>query len=293
MRISRIDLIEDPLRKFVLYGAKRLGIEDRLLRYVDYINSINNKCPDFSIINHYVDSVFMKVLENTNQLVVPVDNKIVKPYYRRRFTKALLTKDKEFLKWFLKNYVQTYTDVDAIVSENNTLLPCIFNFCFSICPAWGSSCPSGASAMCYTGPDIGYIHICCTSTLLAGGTGYFNLVDDPPWINTYSTGTFSIAGQASNQSGVLTLTGSVTTPSCFPSSGVNLGLDFGVNFTSTGSGTCAGSCPSGTNCAAGTAYQCGSGSTYGEAFYPVLYYTLNYTFLSNSAYTVWWTASVS
>ncbi len=75
MRISRNDLTQDPARMFVLYASKRLGIEDRLLRYVDYINSIGNKCPDFSVVNHYVDSVFMKVLENTNQLVVCIANR--------------------------------------------------------------------------------------------------------------------------------------------------------------------------------------------------------------------------
>jgi len=293
MQISKYDLTQDPMRKFILYASKRFGIEDRLLRYVDYINSIGNKCPDFSVVNHYVDSVFMKVLENTNQLVIPIDNSKVKPYYRRRFTKALLMRDSEYLRWFFKNYVQSYTDADAIVSENNALLPCIFNYCFNICPAWGSSCVSGQSGMCWTGQDIGYIHVCCTSDYYYNGVGNFDLVDNPPWINTYSSGLFSLTGQASNQTGVLTLTGSVTTPSCFPSSGINLGVDFGVNFFDYNTGTCASSCPSGTNCIYGTAYQCGSGQTYSEVFYPVLYYTTDYTFLANSSYTVWWSASVS
>jgi len=293
MHVSRNDLIEDPLRKFVLYGAKRFGIEDRLFRYVDYINSIGNKCPDFSIINHYVDSVFMKVLENTNQLAVVVDNNSVLRYYRNKFTKALSTRDKEFIRWFLKNYVQSYTDVDAVVSENNALLPCLFGYCFPICPAYGSSCPSGASAMCYTGPDIGYIHICCTSQYLYDGEGRFNLVDDPPWISMYSTGGFDISGQPSSQSGVVILTGSVTTPSCFPQNGINLGLDFGVHFYNAGSGTCANSCPSNTNCSSGVAYMCGSGLTYNDVFYPVLYYSLDYTFYPNTSYSIWWSASVS
>jgi len=281
------------MRKFILYASKRFGIEDRLLRYVDYINSIGNKCPDFSAVNHYVDSVFMKVLENTNQLVVPIDNSKVKPYYRRRFTKALLMRDSEYLRWFFKNYVQSYTDVDAIVTENKTLLPCLFNYCFSICPAWGSTCVSGPTAMCWTGQDIGYIHPCCTNYQLQNGTGNFDLVDNPPWINTYSSGLLSLTGQASNQTGVLTLTSSVTIPSCFPSSGINMGVDFGANFSNNAAGTCASSCPSGTNCVFGTAYQCGKSRTYNEAFYPVLYYTTDYTFLANSSYTIWWTATVS
>jgi len=293
MHIGRNDLVKDPLRKFILYGAKRFGIEDRLYKYVDYINSIGNKCPDFSVINHYVDSVFMKVLENTNQLVVPVDNSIVKPYYRRRFTRALLTKDKEYLRWFFKNYVQSYTDVDAIVTENNALLPCIFNYCFDICPAWGSSCAEGSSYMCFTGSDIGYIHPCCTGYYLYNPGGAFDLVDNPPWISTFSSGLFGISGQALGQNGVLTLTGSITIPSCFPSGGINLGLDFGVNYNSYSGGTCASSCPSNTNCPGGTAYQCGTVQTYGEDFYPVLYYTLNYTFYPNASLSVWWSASVS
>jgi len=293
MRISRNDLIEDPLRKFILYSAKRFGVEDRLYRYVDYINSINDRCPDFSIINHYVDSVFMKVLENTNQLAVVVDNNSVPRYWRNKFTRALSTKDKGFIRWFLRNYVQTYADVDAIVSENNALLPCVFDFCFAICPAWGSSCVSGPSAMCYTPPDIGYIHTCCTNTYLYEGVGYFDLVDDPPWINTYSSGLFEPTGLPSNQSGVLIITGSITTPSCFPQNGINLGLDFGAEFTNSNTGNCANSCPSNSHCPMGLASQCGENQVYSEAFYPVLYYTLNYTFYSNGSYSVWWSASVS
>ena len=293
MRISRNDLTQDPARMFVLYASKRLGIEDRLLRYVDYINLIGNKCPDFSVVNHYVDSVFMKVLENTNQLVVSIDNTRIKPYYRRRFTKALLTKDSEYLRWFLKNLVQSYTDVDAIVSENNTLLPCAFNYCFDICPAWGSTCVNGPSAMCWTGQDIGYIHPCCTGSYLVNPIGMFDLVDNPPWISTYSSGLITINGQASNQTGVLTLTGSVTIPSCFPSGGINLGVDWGVNYTNCYTGNCASSCPSGTGCCGGTAYQCGQSQTYGEAYYPILYYTTNEVFMPNSSYSVWLTASVS
>ena len=293
MHVSRNDLIEDPLRKFVLYGAKRFGIEDRLFRYVDYINSIGNKCPDFSIINHYVDSVFMKVLENTNQLAVVVDNNSVLRYYRNKFTKALSTRDKEFIRWFLKNYVQSYTDVDAVVSENTALLPCLFNYCFHICPAWGSSCVSSPSRMCFTGSDIGYQHVCCTDYYLYNGGGSFDLVDDPPWINTYSSDLLDITGQASSQSGVLTLTANVTTPTCFPQNGVDLGLDFGVNFYNYDSGNCASSCSNNTNCPYGFAYQCDENQTYSEAFYPVLYYDINYTFLPNSAYAVWWSASVS
>jgi hypothetical protein len=293
MHISKYDLRKDPQRYFILYGVKKLNIEDRLYRYIDYINSTGNKCPDFSIINHYVDSVFMKVLENTNQLVATVDNTKVKPYYRRRFTKALLARDNDFLRWFLRNYVQSYTDADAIVSENSIILPCLFNYCFNICPAWGSSCVSGPSATCFTGTDIGYIHICCTNIYLNGGSGVFDLVDNPPWINTYSTGLFTMTGQVSNQTGILTLTASITTPSCFPSSGVNLGLDFGANFTGQNSGSCASSCPSGTNCPGGGAYGCGNNYTYGEAYYPVLYYSTNVVFYPNSAYSVWWSASVS
>ena len=293
MQISRNDLAKDPMRKFILHASKRLGIEDRLLRYVNYINSISNKCPDPSIINHYVDSVFMKVLENTNQLVVPVDNSKVKPYYRRRFTKALLAKDSDYLRWFFKNFVQSYTDVDAIVSENNALLPCAFNYCFPICSAWGSSCVNGPSAMCWTGQDIGYEHVCCTGLYLVNPSGVFDLVDNPPWISTYSSGLITINGQASKQTGVLTLTGSVTIPTCFPSGGINLGVDFGVNYTGCYAGSCASSCPSGTGCCSGNAYQCGQTYTYSEAYYPILYYTINEIFLPNSSYSVWWTATVS
>jgi len=284
--------VEEIAREFIRYGSKRLRIEDRLDRFIEYIKKRGTKCAEIDVVSHYVDNLFIPILENMNQLVVAVDNNSVPRYWRNRFTRALNTRDKGFIRWFFKNYVQTYADVDAIVSGNNTLLPCIFNYCFSICPAWGSSCVSGPSAMCFTGSDIGYIHVCCPTQFLTNGAGNFDLVDDPPWISTYSSGLFTPTGQPSGQSGVLTLTGNITTPSCFPSGGVNLGLDFGVNYGSA-SGNCASSCPQNTSCPPGSAYQCGSSQTYGEAFYPVLYYTLNYTFLPNSAYTVWWSASVS
>ena len=293
MHISREDILIDPKRRFIYYSALKLGIVDRLFRYVEYINTINGKCPDFSVIGHYTDSVFTKILDNTNQLAVAVENRKVPSYYRRRFTKALSINDREYLRWFFKNYVEGYSDKDATVSQNYPLTPCIFNYCFDICPIDGGACASNPSQTCFSGQDIGRTPICCTNYYFTGSEGAFDLVDNPPWITTYSSGIITPTGQQSSQAGVLTLTGNVTTPSCFPSGGVTLGLDFGVNYISSSSGTCASSCPSGAPCPFGTAYYCGSNNTYSEAFYPVLYYSLNQTFLGNSAYSVWWQATVS
>jgi hypothetical protein len=293
MHISREDILIDPQRRFIYYSALKLGIVDRLFRYIDYINSIGNKCPDFSVIGHYTDSVFTKVLDNTNQLALAVENRKVPSYYRRRFTKALSTNDREYLRWFFRNYVEGYSDKDATVSQNYPLTPCIFNFCFNICPVNGGACGSGSTATCFSGQDISKTPICCTSLYLFNPAANFDLVDNPPWITTYSSGLFGVLGQSSTQAGVLTLTGDVIIPSCFPTGGVTLGLDFGVNYTSYGYGTCASSCPSGAPCPSGTAYQCGSSVVYSEAYYPILYYSLNQTFLGNSTYSVWWQATVS
>jgi len=280
-------------RSFVRVASRELNLYDRYVRFYRYWREVNKvgKCVDGDELLHHVDNLFVPILENVNQLAVVVSNEVPR-YWRSRFTKALSTRDRGFVRWFLKNYVQSYTDVDAVVSQNNALLPCIFNYCFNICPAYGSSCVSGPTYMCFTGQDIGYIHPCCTNFALSSGGGAFDLVDNTPWISTFSSGLFGISGQAPSQSGVLTLTGNVTIPSCFPSGGIDLGLDFGVNYSTCVGGNCASSCPSDTNCCMGTARKCGSSLTYQEAFYPVLYYNLNYSFLPNSAYTVWWQASL-
>jgi hypothetical protein len=284
--------IEEIARNYIRYGAKRLGIEDRLNRFTAYIKSKGTKCVESDVISHYVDSVFLPILSNSEQLAVAVSNRDVPRYYRNRFVKALSTRDKAFIKWFLRNYVLNYTDVDAVVSNNYQLLPCFFGHCYYICPATGGTCASDAEYTCISVTMLPQTGICCTSGPIEYGGSGFNMVDNAPWISDYSSGSFGISTQMPSSPGVFTLTGSFTGPGCFPSSGVTLNLDLDVRVSSWPSGTCASSCPSGTICSYPSAPYC-PGSTYTSYDAPVLYYSVGLTVLPNTSYSVWWSVSVS
>jgi hypothetical protein len=284
--------VEEIAREYIRYGSKRLGIEDRLNRFTTYIKSKGTKCVESDVITHYIDSIFIPILQNSEQIAVAVSNRDVPRYYRNRFVKALNTRDKAFVKWFLKNYVMnSYTDVDAVVSNNYQLLPWVFGYGFSVCPITGGSCANNASYTCVSVTELPQTGICCGSYGIGNGSNLFDLVDNVPWISSYSTGGFGISTQVPTSAGTFTLTGSVTGPKCFPSSGVTLNLDI-VNSVALPSGTCASSCPSGTACITTSVPYC-PGTTYTVAYVPILYYGINLTVLPNTAYSVWWSVSVS
>jgi len=284
--------IEEIARDYVRYGAKRLGIEDRLNRFTAYIKSLDKSCARNDIVMHYVDSVFLPILENSEQLAVVVNKKEIPRYYRNRFTRALSTKDKAFIRWFLKNYVLNYTDVDAVVSNNYQLLPWVFNYGFYVCPITGGSCASDAVATCVSVTELPQNDVCCTGSDINNGSNYFILVDNAPWVSNYSTSAFGISTQVPTSSGTFTLTGSVTGPLCFPSSGVTLNLDIINNVNFYPVSACASSCPSGTVCNSVAIPNC-PGTTYNYPYVPILYYGINLTVLPNTSYSVWWSVSVS
>ena len=284
--------VEEIAREYIRYGSKRLGIEDRLNRFTAYIKSRGTKCAESDVVAHYVDSVFLPILGNSEQLAIAVSNKDVPRYYRNRFVKALSTRDKGFIRWFLKNYVLNYTDVDAVVSNNYQVLPCFFGFCFSVCPIGGGTCASNAVYTCLSLTELPQTQPCCTGDYISGWNRFFDMVDNVPWVSSYSTGGFGINTQVPQSAGTFTLTGSFTGPGCFPSSGVTLNLDLIVSTTGVTSGTCASSCPSGAPCVNTNVPYC-PGSTYTAGYFPVLYYGVNLTVLPNSSYSVWWSVSVS
>ena len=284
--------VEEITREFIRYGSKRLGIEDRLNRFTAYIKSRGTKCAETDVVSHYVDSIFIPILQNSEQLAVAVSNRDVPRYYRNRFAKALNTRDKAFIKWFLKNYVMnSYTDVDAVVSNNYQLLPWAFGYGFTVCPITGGSCASNASFTCVSVTELPQTGVCCGSYGIESGGNLFDLVDNAPWVSSYSTGGFGISTRIPSSSGTFTLTGSLTGPKCFPSSGVTLNLDIVNSLVATG-GTCASSCPSGTACVNTNVPYC-PGTTYNVPYVPILYYGINLTVLPNTAYSVWWSVSVS
>jgi hypothetical protein len=288
------DLVTELGRSFVRVASRELNLYDRYTRFYRYWREVSkvNKCVDASELLHHVDNVFVPILENTNQLAVAVSNEVPR-YWRNRFTRSLNTRDKGFIRWFLRNYVMNYTDVDALVNQNYQLLPCFFGYCFWVCPVTGGSCASNAVATCMSITILPQTGVCCTSIEAFYGGRDFNLVDNVPWISSYSTGGFGINTQVPTSSGVFTLTGSVTGPSCFPSSGVTLNLDLDVNISNTyTSQTCASSCPSGTVCTGSSPPYC-PGNKYTSYDAPVLYYNVGLTVLPNTSYSIWWQASTS
>jgi len=288
------DLVTGLGRSFVRVASKELNLYDRYARFYRYWREVGmtGKCVDASELLHHVDNVFVPILENTNQLAVAVDNNSVPRYYRNRFTRALSTRDKGFIRWFLRNYVLNYTDVDAVVSNNYQLLPCFFGYCFNVCPIGGGTCASNAVYTCASLMMLPQTNNCCTSDYAYLNTRNFNMVDNAPWVSSYSTGDFGISVQVPTSSGTFTLTGSFTGPSCFPSSGVTLNLDLNVNLNYVGGSTCASSCPSGSVCYNPSVPHC-PGTTYITNDIPVLYYSVGLTVLPNTSYSVWWQASTS
>jgi len=284
--------VEEIAREYIRYGSKRLGIEDRLNRFTAYIKSRGTKCAETDVVSHYVDSIFLPILNNSEQIAIAVDKKVVPRYYRNRFTKALSTRDKAFIRWFLRNYVLNYTDVDALVSNNYQLLPCFFGYCYYVCPVTGGTCASNAVAPCTSITELPQTGVCCTGYDEQWGTRYFNLVDNAPWVSSHSTGDFGISTQVPTSAGTFTLTGSVTGPSCFPSSGVTLDLDLILRNSGGMSNPCASSCPSGTVCVNANVPYC-PGNTYNVSDVPIFYYSVGLTVLPNTAYSVWWSVSVS
>ena len=284
--------IEEIARNYIRYGAKRLGIEDRLNRFTAYIKSLDKSCARNDVVMHYVDSVFLPVLNNSEQLAIAIDKKVVPRYYRNRLNKALNTRDKALIRWFLRNYVMNYADIDAVVSQNNVLLPWFFGYSFNVCPVDGGTCASNASYTCVSVTILPQTSPCCTSYGLVLSARYFNMVDSAPWVSKYSTGDFGISTQVPQSAGTFTLTGSFTGPRCFPSSGVTLNLDLDVNVVLTGANACASSCPSGSPCGNVNVPNC-PGTTYSTMDAPVLYYNVNLTVLPNTSYSVWWQTSIS
>ncbi len=287
------ELVTELGRSFVRVASRELNLYDRYVRFYRYWREVGKigKCVDADELLHHVDNVFIPILENTDQLAVAVDNNSVPRYWHNRFTKALSTRDKAFIRWFLRNYVLNYTDVDAIVSNNYQVLPCFFGYCFNVCPIGGGTCANNAVSTCISLTELPQTQPCCTDTYISGWSRFFDMVDNAPWVSSYSSGGIGINTQLPQSAGTFTLTGSFTGPGCFPSSGVTLNLDLIVSASSTASGTCASSCPSGAICISTPVPYCPS-SVYYAIYFPALYYSVGLTVLPNSSYSVWWQASV-
>lgn len=280
------------LREFIKRGAKRLGIEDRIYRYESLIRSKSKNACAIDVAMHFVDSVIIPVLQNSNQFVVTVDNNVVSKYLRNKFTKALRMNDREFVRQFIRNYALGYADVDDVVSQNVTALMVFFGFWTGYFLIDGGTCSPNATGPCVPQVNLGSQQICCAGSYSVVSTRQFVLVDNPPWINNYSSGLFGTSWLAPSSSSTIIGTGSVTIPSCFPSGGLTVGLD--VVFTSSfyAGGTGASACPSGVACGDVSVQQC-PGKTYSSSPVPVFYYTLNQTVVPNGSYAYWWQMTVS
>ena len=283
---------EVGLRLYAHYASRKLGIEDRLIRFERIVANTRGKCIPGDVVMHYVDSVYMPILQNSNQLALAIEKRKIPRYIHNQFIKALLLNDKTTLRQLIRNYVENVTEDDDVVSQNQNLIPCVFGSCYgSICPAGNSSCPSNASEPCFNIILITGVYECCTSVILSGPSSGFGLVDNTPWVSNYSTGVAGLSWGWNSQNNTVLLQASITIPSCFPGSGINTGLDFVVRFGSAASGyTCASSCPSGSVCGLINTPYC-PGSTYSGAPFPTLYYNINLLATPNTTYTVWWQIS--
>jgi len=283
---------EVGLRLFTHQASKKLGIEDRLIRFEEIIANSHGRCIGTDVVLHYVDSVYMPILQNSDQLTLAVEKRKIPRHIHNQFIKAMLLNDKATLRQLIRNYVENTVEEDQIVSQNQSLIPCFFGNCISsVCPAGGGTCASNPTNPCISPILINQAWECCTSNIMAGPASAFDLVDNTPWISQYSTGFISPNWAWNSQNNTIMLQASATMPSCFPSSGVTLGLDFVVYYGSSGSGTCASSCPSGSVCGGVTVPYC-PGSTYTNKIFPVIYYNINLTALPSTSYVVWWQISV-
>jgi hypothetical protein len=284
---------EVGLRLFTHQASKKLGIEDRLIRFERIIANSRGRCIGTDVVLHYVDSVYMPILQNSNQLTLAVEKRKIPRHIHNQFIKAMLLNDKATLRQLIRNYVENTAEEDEIVSQNQSLIPCFFGNCISnICTAGGGTCASNPTYPCISPMLINQAWECCTSQNMGGPGSAFDLVDNTPWISSYSTGFIGPNWAWNSQNNTIMLQASFTSPSCYPSSGVTLGLDFIVYYGSGGSGvTCASSCPSNSVCGGVTVPYC-PGSYYTNKIFPVIYYNINLVALPSTSYVVWWQISV-
>ena len=284
---------EIGLRLYAHRVSRKLGIEDRLIRFERIIANTHGRCIGTDVVLHYVDSVYMPILQNSNQLALAIEKRKIPRHIHNQFIKALLLNDKAMLRQLIRNYIENITEEDEVVSQNENLIPCVFGNCYgNICPVGGSSCASGACSPCFDTILINNVPDCCTGDFLTNPGSGFGLVDNTPWVSNYSTGIAGLSwGWNSNNNTVL-LQASITIPSCFPGGGVATGLDFIVYYTGLYScSACASSCPSGSVCGQTNIPYC-PGSTYKNAPFPTIYYTINLVATPNTTYTVWWQISI-
>ena len=281
------------LRLYAHRASRKLGIEDRLIRFERIIANTRGRCIGADVVLHYVDSVYIPILQNTNQLALAIEKRKIPRHIHNQLIKALLLNDKATLRQLIRNYIENATEEDEVVSQNQSLIPCFFGNCISpICPIDGGTCSSSASYACFNIILANQQNICCTSCDISGPGSYFQLVDNTPWISNYSSGMASPSWAWNSNNNTIILQASVQIPSCVPTGGVTLGLDFTVNYGGVYCGhTCASSCPSNTICSNATLPYC-PGNTYSALPFPVIYYDINLVALPNATYTVWWQISI-
>jgi hypothetical protein len=279
---------------FIEDASRKLGVYDRYARFVKLVREHNKvgRCMPGDVLLHYVDSVYMKILNNANDLALIVNNKDVPRYWRNRLGRALLTGDKSFIKWFMDRYPVHVGLNDPVVMQNVAGIPWFFGVSNGICPVTNGSCSSNAPYACVSIYQLPNTPSCCTGAdyFVSGNANFASLVDNAPWVSKYSTGLSGLNyGYQSSPSSLL-ITSGINVPSCFPTSGVTVNLDFGARVSTYGV-TCASSCPSGTVCGTSSIPYC-PGSNYSAIAVPLLYYNVNLTVSQSQSYSVWWEISV-
>ena len=81
---------EIGLRLYAHRVSRKLGIEDRLIRFERIVANSRGKCIPGDVVLHYVDSVYMPILQNSNQLALAIEKRKIPRHIHNQFIKALL-----------------------------------------------------------------------------------------------------------------------------------------------------------------------------------------------------------
>jgi len=272
--------------KFTRRAVRKLGLEGRYYKWLDfyrqYLSNGSSKCMPNDVLFEFNDSLFTPIIENTRQLAFGyrVDDKI--NYYFRRYLRA------NDLWGFVRDVLgkSNYVDADALNTDNSGILPVLFGYSIWLCTVCGTSCGSSAPAPCTCVKYVNGVGYCNTvSTEFSGTT--FSIQDTAPYRTNYIA-QFGISAQVPASGNTAVITGGVTIPGCFPSSGVAVQLLLDGNVTNCGStGGCTSSCPSGTAGCGTNVYACPNQSSFTTYSFPLLYYNINYVVYPNSAYSFW------
>ena len=73
------------LRLYAHRASRKLGIEDRLIRFERIIANTRGRCIGTDVVLHYVDSVYIPILQNSNQLALAIEKRKIPRHIHNQF----------------------------------------------------------------------------------------------------------------------------------------------------------------------------------------------------------------